>query len=108
MEDKHCERCGQSFTCRASSISACCCADIQVSAAARAAIASRYSDCLCADCLQELSQAEKPLSRSELVQGEHYYFNENGLMVLTSAYLLRRGYCCKNGCLHCPYGFTQS
>ncbi|MCU0356215.1 MAG: DUF5522 domain-containing protein [Cyclobacteriaceae bacterium] len=25
-------------------------------------------------------------------------------MVFTAAYLLKRGYCCKNGCRHCPYG----
>jgi hypothetical protein len=26
-----------------------------------------------------------------------------GLSVLTSAYLADRGYCCGNGCRHCPY-----
>lgn len=26
-----------------------------------------------------------------------------GLFVLTSAYLIDRGYCCGNGCRHCPY-----
>ena len=35
-----------------------------------------------------------------------YYF-ENGLMVFTEAYHLKRGYCCKNGCRHCPYGFKK-
>lgn len=38
----------------------------------------------------------------ELVEGEDYYF-EDGLMVLTARYLGRRGYCCDNGCRHCPY-----
>lgn len=37
-----------------------------------------------------------------------YYFDENGLMVLTAQYLKRRGYCCKNGCRHCPYGFIKN
>jgi hypothetical protein len=37
-----------------------------------------------------------------LVEGEDYYF-ENGLMVLTARFLLRRGYCCEQGCRHCPY-----
>jgi hypothetical protein len=32
-----------------------------------------------------------------------YYF-ENGLIVFTEAYHLKRGYCCKSGCRHCPYG----
>lgn len=26
-------------------------------------------------------------------------------MVLTAKYLLNRGYCCGNGCKHCPYGY---
>ena len=39
------------------------------------------------------------------VENIDYYF-ENGLMVLTSAYLLKRGFCCKSGCRHCPYGYT--
>jgi hypothetical protein len=37
-----------------------------------------------------------------LVEGVDYNF-ENGLMVLTSRFLKRRGYCCGNGCRHCPY-----
>jgi hypothetical protein len=44
------------------------------------------------------SKADQPL----LVEGEDYYI-ENGLMVLTARYHLRRGYCCDNGCRHCPY-----
>lgn len=42
---------------------------------------------------------------SELQFGEDYYFNEDGFMVFTAAYLLKRGYCCQSGCRHCPYGF---
>jgi hypothetical protein len=37
-----------------------------------------------------------------LVAGEDYYL-EGGMMVFTAAYLLRRGYCCENGCRACPY-----
>ncbi|MEM1405964.1 MAG: DUF5522 domain-containing protein [Bacteroidota bacterium] len=33
------------------------------------------------------------------------YYIENGMYVFTEAYHLRRGYCCKSGCRHCPYGF---
>ena len=39
-----------------------------------------------------------------LVENEDYYIDANGLLVFTSAYLLARGYCCGNGCRHCPYG----
>ncbi len=38
---------------------------------------------------------------------EDFYLNENGFMVFTEAYHLKRGYCCKNGCKHCPYGFKK-
>jgi len=42
-------------------------------------------------------------SKSEkLVEGVDFYF-ENGLMVLTEHFLKKRGYCCGNGCRHCPY-----
>jgi hypothetical protein len=33
------------------------------------------------------------------------YYWENGLMVFTEAFHKKRGYCCKSGCRHCPYGF---
>ncbi|MBK7708685.1 MAG: hypothetical protein IPN69_18980 [Acidobacteria bacterium] len=42
-------------------------------------------------------------SKREFVEEIDYYF-ENGLMVLTARFLERRGYCCANGCRHCPYG----
>lgn len=35
--------------------------------------------------------------------GKHYYYNEKGYMVFTAEYLLLRGFCCGNGCKHCPY-----
>ncbi len=36
-----------------------------------------------------------------------YYFS-NGMMVLTERFLLARGYCCSNGCRHCPYPTLRS
>ncbi|MDR3607114.1 MAG: DUF5522 domain-containing protein [Oligoflexia bacterium] len=41
---------------------------------------------------------------AELKEGEDYYINEDGFVVFTEAYHLKRGYCCGNGCKHCPYG----
>jgi hypothetical protein len=41
----------------------------------------------------------------QLTAGEDYYL-ENGNWVFTAKYLLRRGYCCRSGCRHCPYGFV--
>ena len=44
----------------------------------------------------------------DLKEGEDYYFNEKGLLVFTQKYLLKRCFCCENGCKHCPYGKAQS
>lgn len=40
-------------------------------------------------------------------EGVDYYLNEDGLMVFTAAYHLKRGYCCKNKCKHCPWNFGK-
>ncbi len=42
-----------------------------------------------------------------LVEGKDFYYNEQGLMVLTRAYHLQRGICCGNGCLHCPFAYKR-
>ena len=36
------------------------------------------------------------------------FYEENGMIIMTEQYLLKRGYCCKNGCSHCPYGFMEN
>ena len=33
---------------------------------------------------------------------QDYYF-ENGFLVFTATYLLKRGSCCGSGCRHCPF-----
>ncbi len=38
---------------------------------------------------------------------EDYYYTPEGFLVFTEKYHLKRGYCCQNGCRHCPYGFLQ-
>ncbi|MBX2842929.1 MAG: hypothetical protein KTR26_14255 [Flammeovirgaceae bacterium] len=35
------------------------------------------------------------------------FYYENGLMVFTAHYLKKRGYCCKNSCRNCPYGYKR-
>jgi hypothetical protein len=35
---------------------------------------------------------------------QDYYINSDGNLVFTASYLLKRGFCCGNGCKHCPYG----
>ncbi|MCX7401865.1 MAG: DUF5522 domain-containing protein [Planctomycetia bacterium] len=31
------------------------------------------------------------------------FYLDNGLLVFTAAYHVRRGECCGSGCRHCPY-----
>ncbi|MCX6311293.1 MAG: DUF5522 domain-containing protein [Bacteroidetes bacterium] len=35
-----------------------------------------------------------------------FYKTPEGYVIFTEQYLRRRGYCCKNACKHCPYGFN--
>ncbi len=42
-----------------------------------------------------------------LEEGIDYYINEEGLFVFTPAYHLKRGFCCRSGCLHCPYQYSK-
>lgn len=41
----------------------------------------------------------------ELKEGEDFYYNEQGFFVFTEKYHVKKGYCCGNGCKHCPYNF---
>lgn len=43
------------------------------------------------------------MENKKLKEGEDYYFNEDGLVVMTEKFLLDRGFCCHNNCKHCPY-----
>jgi hypothetical protein len=42
-----------------------------------------------------------------MIEGEDFYYNEQGFVVLTTAYHLEKGFCCGNGCLHCPYDYVN-
>ena len=44
---------------------------------------------------------EQSQPRQEPVTPDFYI--ENGLVVYTAAYHLKRGSCCGSGCRHCPY-----
>jgi hypothetical protein len=68
--------------------------------------------CLCSRCLpaiaenpdlswQELAARNAAPAPSPVIEGDSYL--ENGFVVFTAQYHLRRGYCCGNGCRHCPY-----
>jgi hypothetical protein len=41
------------------------------------------------------------------LEPDDFYYTEEGYIVFTEKYLLKRGYCCKSGCRHCPYGYDK-
>ena len=47
------------------------------------------------------------MKQEQMIEGEDYYVDDQGLFVLTSKFLLTRGYCCGNGCLNCPYDYQN-
>ncbi|MFY0593700.1 DUF5522 domain-containing protein [Roseivirga sp.] len=52
--------------------------------------------------MKESKQKEYVASKTE-----DYYIGKDGKLVFTALYLQKRGYCCQNGCRHCPYGFKK-
>jgi|688.fasta_scaffold37608_4 hypothetical protein len=41
----------------------------------------------------------------ELIEGIDFYYNEDGYCVLTELYHIKKGFCCGNGCKHCPFQY---
>ena len=44
-----------------------------------------------------------PEGYDDFTEGVDYYLSKEGYRVMTESYLVKRGYCCANGCRHCPY-----
>ncbi len=68
--------------------------------------------CLCPDCLvKALRAAHGPFDRGTPVPARPAgglqpgidYQMEKGKLVFSAWYLLKRGFCCGNGCRNCPY-----
>jgi hypothetical protein len=45
--------------------------------------------------------------KKNLVEGEDFYYNDLGYMVLTARYHIKKGDCCGYGCRHCPYKYKN-
>lgn len=41
------------------------------------------------------------------LEPEDYYLTKEGFKIFTEKYHLKRGYCCKSSCKHCPYGYNK-
>lgn len=74
--------------------------------------------CLCRPCLETVARISRERDDTEAVLAEvrkvvaerisgpdesDFYLDDMGNVVFTSAYHLKRGNCCANGCRHCPY-----
>ncbi len=46
-------------------------------------------------------------SKKNNLSSEDYYLSPEGYIIYTEKYHLKRGYCCKSGCKHCPYGYDK-
>ena len=45
----------------------------------------------------------KEFSKISKLDKEDYYYSDEGYIVFTEKYHLKRGYCCDNNCKHCPF-----
>lgn len=46
-------------------------------------------------------------SKKSKLNPDEFYLSSEGYIVFTEVYHLKRGYCCKSGCRHCPYGYDK-
>ena len=50
------------------------------------------------------------MSKQNLIEGLDYYIEEKDgikFKIFTEHYHNKRGFCCKNKCRNCPYGFNE-
>ena len=52
--------------------------------------------------MKQTYKTKQPAQGENVKLSKDYYY-ENGYMVMTEKHHLKRGYCCKNKCRHCPY-----
>ena len=50
---------------------------------------------------KQQTPATSAIPSTPLEPDDFYY--DNGFVVFTAAYHLRRGHCCNSGCRHCPF-----
>jgi hypothetical protein len=120
--EKTCSQCSDVFQCNTGEKSAgCWCNSYPPLFAPDPVI-----NCMCPSCLHKASVAKinayvagltvenaitdnkaKDLPPAKrLIEGIDYYMEQTNY-VFTAWHHLRRGYCCKNSCRHCPYGFKK-
>lgn len=79
---------------------ACWCQSVQIPAGLSEQ-AGGLGGCICRGCIAAFRKKTRWMPRAE---ASEFYQDRDGRMVFRASYHLRRGYCCGNGCRHCPYG----
>ncbi len=46
--------------------------------------------------------------KNNKLEPEDFYFSKEGFRVFTEKYHVKRGYCCKSNCKHCPFNFDPA
>ena len=111
MAPELCPLCGRPNDCQLCGTAChkgpCWCASVAIpeELVARVPVELKNRACICKECIAEFWQRRRE-ARSA-VPTRDYYFDNDGLMVFTAEYHLRRGYCCGSGCRHCPYPQTS-
>ncbi|HVU26581.1 MAG TPA: cysteine-rich CWC family protein [Verrucomicrobiae bacterium] len=102
-----CPLCGNPNHCQLCTVAAykgsCWCAKVEIPDALLAQVPPdlQSKSCICRDCVTEFHRAKNSSAPPKILPGDFYF--DNGLMVFTAEYHLRRGYCCGSSCRHCPF-----
>ena len=46
-------------------------------------------------------------NENKSIENDDFYITPEGYRCFTEKHHLKRGHCCKSGCIHCPYGFDK-
>ncbi|WP_338367050.1 DUF5522 domain-containing protein [uncultured Pseudoalteromonas sp.] len=115
MTRLNCSQCNTELNCRVSNISDCWCNQLP----AILPLDESTTSCLCQQCTlikinaylaniytqpikSQIEFARPFRGNDNLIEGLDYTM-QNGYMVFSKWFFLKRGTCCKNGCKNCPY-----
>jgi hypothetical protein len=111
LDASRCPLCGLPNDCQLCTLAAykgpCWCASVKIPEELIEQVPSeaRNKACICRACVMKFHRERAHLLPAPKILPGDFYF-DGAAMVFTSAYHLRRGYCCDNGCRHCPYSAT--
>jgi hypothetical protein len=106
-QPENCPLCSQSNDCQLCTVAAykgsCWCARVEIPGELLAQVPpeSRNKSCICCACVMKFHRAANGGASPKVLPGDFYF--DGGLMVFNAAFHLRRGYCCRSDCRHCPY-----